>query len=483
MPENRQQGASKENRMPRFRPVPRALALIGLSACALAGCSSDSLPSLPDVGKLNPFKEKQAPLPGRRIAVLPANEKVPGELADASTPIVIPAPVANEEWTQPGGNASHVLGNLALSASPREVWRASAGYGSSGSGRIIASPIVSGGRVFTLDAEGTATAFSTSGGSQIWSQSLKPTPGPTAQAGGFSSLTTGSLFSLGGGGDGGGYGGGLAIDNGRLYGATGFGAVIALDPATGKRLWEKNLGAPVRSSPTAVADRVFVLTTEGRFYCLSGIDGAELWSARGLPSQASLSLNASPAVDGEVVAVPYPSGDVIGLKIIDGSPVWSESLTRTRSESQFASMTDAARPAIENGIVYAIGHAGRMTATNAKTGERLWTLNAPGTQTPWVAGDSVFIVDTRAQIMAISKRDGKIQWTTKLPTSGAWSGPVLAGNQLWSVSSKGLLAAVDPMSGRVLGQQEIGSGSYIAPIVAGGRMYLLNNDAKLIALQ
>lgn len=468
--------------MVRPRPVHRALALFGLSACALAGCSSDSLPSLPDVGKLNPFKETQAPLPGRRIPVLPANEKVPGELADASTPIVIPAPVAIEDWTQPGGTPSNVLGNLALSTAPREIWRSSAGSGSSGKGRVIASPIVAGGRVFTLDAEGTATAFSVSGGSQIWRQSLAPTPPQTAQAGGFSSFSTGSLFSLGGG-DGGGYGGGLASDNGRLFGATGFGAVIALDPATGKRLWEKNLGAPVRSSPTAVADRVFVLTTEGRFYCLSGVDGAELWSARGLPSQASLSLNASPAVDGEIVAVPYPTGDVLGLKILDGSPVWSESLTRTRSESQFASMTDAARPAIENGVVYAIGHAGRMTATNTKTGERIWSLNAPGTQTPWVAGESVFIVDTRAQIMAVSKRDGKIQWTTKLPTSGAWSGPVLAGNQLWAVSSKGLLAAIDPVAGRVLGQQDVGSGSYIAPVVAGGRMYLLTDDAKLIALQ
>jgi outer membrane protein assembly factor BamB len=470
--------------MPRHRHVPRALALIGLSACALAGCSSDSLPSLPSVGQLNPFKEKQAPLPGRRIPVLPANEKIPGELADASAPIVVPPPIAVEDWTQPGGVPSNVMGNLALSASPREIWRANAGSGSSGKGRIIASPIVFGGRVFTLDSEGTATAFSISGGSQVWTQSLAPTPPQTAQAGGgFSSFTTGSLFSLGGGGDGGGYGGGLASDNGRLYGATGFGAVIALDPATGKRLWEKNLGAPVRSSPTAVADRVFVLTTEGRFYCLSGIDGAELWSARGLPSQASLSLNASPAVEGEIVAVPYPTGDVIGLKIADGSPVWSESLTRTRSESQFASMTDAARPALENGVVYAIGHAGRMTATNAKTGERLWSLNAPGSQTPWVAGESVYVVDTRAQIMAVSKRDGKIQWTTKLPASGTWSGPVLAGNQLWAVSSKGVLAAVDPVGGRVIGQQDIGAASYIAPVVAGGRMYLLTDTAKLIALQ
>src|SRR5512137_2013516 len=99
--------------MVRPRPVHRALALAGLSVCALAGCSSDSLPSLPSVSKLNPFKETPAPLPGRRIPVLPANEKVPGELADATAPIVIPPPIALEDWTQPGGTPSNVVGNVA----------------------------------------------------------------------------------------------------------------------------------------------------------------------------------------------------------------------------------------------------------------------------------------------------------------------------------------------------------------------------------
>ncbi len=466
--------------MARRPTISRALCLTGMCALVLSGCS-DGLPSLPKVSELNPFKEKPEPIPGRRIPVLPQAERIPGELADASAPIVLPQPVLNEDWSQPGGTPNNAIGHLALSSSVREAWSASAGSGSSALGRITASPIVYGGRVFTLDAEGKVTAFSTSGGSQLWRQSLEPTPPQTASASSGFNFSTSSIFSLGGS-DGGGYGGGLAADNGRLYGASGFGAVIAMDPATGKRLWEKNLGAPVRSSPTAAADRVFVLTAEGRFFCLSGVDGQELWSSRGLPQQASLSLNASPAVDSEIVAVPYPSGDVIGLKVLDGSPVWSESLTRTRTSSQFASLTDAARPAIENGIVYAIGHAGRMVATNARSGERIWSINAPGTQMPWVAGESVFIIDTSGQILAVAKRDGKVQWTAKLPASGTWSGPVLANKALWAVSSKGTLVSVDAMTGRVLAQQSLSAGSYVAPVVAGGRMYILTDTARLIAL-
>jgi outer membrane protein assembly factor BamB len=439
-------------------------------AIPLGGCSDGGLPSLPKIGDLNPWKEKQAPLPGKRIPVMAQSEKLPGELAAADKPIVLPPQKANEAWAQPGGEANNAPGHLALSASPRQSWSADAGAGSSKAGRLTATPIVYSGRIFTLDAEGTVSAFGLSGGSAAWRVSMKP---EREKAGG--------LFSLGASG-GGGFGGGMAADNGRLYATSGYGNVAAFDPQSGKKLWEKSLGTPVRAAPTAAGDRVFVVSTEGRFYCLSGVDGSELWVVRGLPQQASLVINTSAAVDGDLVVVPYPSGDLVALKVSDGSSVWSESLTRTRATSQLAALSDAARPAIDNGTVFAVGHAGRMIATSARTGERLWSLNVPGTQTPWVAGESVFVVDTGGQLMAVGRRDGKVQWTMNLPGGGTWSGPVLAGGALWLTSSKGQLVGVDAATGRVTSQQDLGNPSYIAPVVAQSRMFVVTDNAKLIAL-
>jgi outer membrane protein assembly factor BamB len=452
-----------------------ALAAACACLCLLAGCA-DSLPSLPKITELNPFKQVEPPLPGKRISVMPSQEKIASELADASTPIALPPARLNDSWAQPGGEPTNAPGHLELPTSLRQDWSADAGTGSSKVGRITASPIVYDGRVYTLDANGTVSAFALSGGSAAWHASLEPTVENKG-----SSFNAGNLFSLGGS-DGGGYGGGLAADGGRIYAASGYGAVIALDPGSGKRVWEKNVGAPVRASPTAYADRVFLVTTEGRFMCLAGADGTELWSVRGLPQQASLGLNASPAVDGEIVVVPYPSGDVVALSIVDGSPVWSENLSRTRTTSQLAAMSDAARPAIDGGVVYAVGHGGRMVATQAKSGERLWSLNVPGTQTPWVAGESVFVVDTSGQLMALSRRDGKVQWTAQLSGSRTWSGPTLAGNVLWLASNTGKLVGVEAQTGRVVGEQDLGDPVYIAPVVAQNRMFVLTDYAKLISL-
>jgi outer membrane protein assembly factor BamB len=417
-----------------------------------------SLPSLPKIQDINPFAEKEQPLPGKRVPVM-QQENIASDLAAADKPISLPAARLNAEWSQPGGSASNALGHLALSATPRNAWSADAGTGSSFYGKLTASPIVYENLVFTLDAAGKVSAFNPASGDLVWRLATNP-PTEKEQEG---------------------FGGGLAADGGRIYAATGFGTLLALEPRSGKKLWEKSVDSPIRASPTAAAERVFAVSKEGIVYCLSGSDGTELWTFQGTPEKASILSNPSPAVDGDIVVVPFPSGDLIALRVANGQSAWSESLARSRTGSSLSAMSDTARPAVDGGTVFAIGHAGRMVATASKTGERLWSLTVPGIQAPWVAGASVFVVDSSGQLMAITRREGKIQWASKLAGATTWSGPMLAGDRLWLTSNKGHLVGVDPASGKVASTQNLGEPILVAPIVAGGRMYVLTDKAKLIA--
>ena len=244
----------------------------GLSSLVLlSGCAGDG-PSLPKLANLNPFAEKEVPLPGKRIAVMQAQGPETGELADASAPITLPAPRANESWAQPGGERQQRAGQSCLRRRrQRRLERRRGVPARAAPGVLQRAPSFTTDRVFTLDAEGTVSAFANIG-----------RLGRLARlAASRSAKSSGSWYSLGGGSSGGGYGGGLAFDSGRLYAASGYGNVVALDPQNGKAIWEKQLEAPMRSSPTAVGDRVFVVTLDGRFFCLAGADGGELWSVRG----------------------------------------------------------------------------------------------------------------------------------------------------------------------------------------------------------
>ncbi len=441
-------------RTERLAAMASALALL-----SLAGCSG-GMPSVSDIASLNPFAEKQVPLPGTRVPVV-LSEGTTGsvELASADRPISLPPPRQNDAWAQPGGVPSNAPGHLALPASIRTVWTADVGTGSSKYGRLTASPIVADGRVLTLDAAGRVTALNASG-AVAWRTSLVPEKGTDTNA----------------------FGGGLAAEGGRVFVATGHGIVAALDMQGGKKLWDKNVGSPVRSAPTVVNGRVLAVTTDGRTVALAGHDGAEMWAYRGLPERASLLTGASPAFSGDVAVVPYPSGDVVAIRVADGTVAWQESLSRTRAASSLGSMSDAASPAIEGNTVFAIGHGGRMVATELRTGERVWSVNVAGIQMPYVAGDSVYVVDTSGQLIAMSRRDGKALWTARLAGGKSWAGPVLAGGRLWLASDTGKLVGVNAAGGKVETQLDLGAPVYIAPVVANGRMYVLTDKARLIAL-
>ncbi len=444
------------------------LVCLGVVFSALSACSTfedytdfdtPELPSLPSF--TNPFAKKEAKLPGERIPVMTAKrDGLPDlDVGAATTIAALPVVTTNTEWTQPGGLASNAPGHLALSSSLSPRWNSDAGRGSSKRSRIVASPIVYGGRVFTLDARGKVSSFSQSGGGLIWRVSMAPDQEKDYE----------------------GYGGGLAIDGGRLYVATGFGKIHALNPANGKEIWVQEIGEPVRASPTAAFGKVFTTTALGSFICLNSEDGSVLWRYQGLPESASLLTNASPAISGSIVVAPYPSGEVVAFDIETGSPVWTETLSRSQRGSSLSALRNASRPVISNGVVYAVGHGGRMIASSLKTGERLWAQNVQGVQAPWVAGSTVYVVDIKGELMAMTAKDGKLLWRTKLPGGGRWSGPVLAGGQLWLVSTKGMMVGVNAKLGSVAYKRGLGVKMTIAPVVAGGRMYVLTDKAKLLS--
>ena len=410
---------------------------------------------------LSPFNKEETKLPGERIAVLKSQEGFQVDASLAKLPVVLPAARSNKDWDQPGGVASNAPGHLEFSGGLAAVWRADIGAGSSDEGRLSASPIVYRGKIYTLDRKGVVSAFSASSGKRIWRVNLAPQNEKGDE----------------------GFGGGLASGDGRIFVTTGFGIAVALNADNGAVEWTRNIGVPLRSSPTATDGKLFFVSTESKLYCLSTVDGVELWTFRGLPETAKLLSNVSPAVDGDKLVVAYPSGEIITFNISAKRPAWVETLLRTRSGSSLGSLSDPARPVIDRGVVFAVGNSGRMIATALKSGERLWTKTIYSTQMPWPAGDFVYVVDTKGVLMALTRKAGKVRWLTELPQTTGWSGPVLAGGRLWLASAEGVMVSVDAKTGSIMSQRDLGTAIFIAPIVASGRMYVLTDKARLLALK
>jgi len=120
----------------------------------------------------------------------------------------------------------------------------------------------------------------------------------------------------------------------------------------------------------------------------------------------------------------------------------------------------------------------------------LWQKEIGGLESPWVAGDYIFVITNDAEITALSRKDGRIHWVKTLPRYEnpekledpiIWTGPILASDRLIIAGSHGLAMAISPYTGRILGTVDMPDGVSLPPVVAGGSIYFLANDAELVA--
>jgi outer membrane protein assembly factor BamB len=130
--------------------------------------------------------------------------------------------------------------------------------------------------------------------------------------------------------------------------------------------------------------------------------------------------------------------------------------------------------------LYAAAFSGAVLALDTRTGNTLWSVEAPRAAQLALAGGLVVAV-TASKVVALSPADGGAVWTTPLVGSPGGA-PVVAGKWLLVPAGAGGLRWLEAATGRVLRVFEPGSGVLGSPGVADGRVYVLSNAGDLFAL-
>ena len=449
------------------RPARWSVLASPLLALALSGCIGGLFGGGGDDG--------ETPTIGQRIPVLSqvqTDAEVDPQLAGIS--VILPPATRNPEWAQAGGAPGNNPGHLQLAEAPSRAWTARIA-GTGDRRRLADAPVVGGGRLYVVDTDGVVHAFDAATGARAWQYRMDVPSGIRASAfGGGASYT-----SVGG--------------QGRVFATNGIGEVIALDAGTGAEVWKAKPAGPLRGAPTLAFNSVYVMTQDNQIHALSAADGSPLWSESGAATQAGVFGVAAPAAGQGSVVAGYSSGELGAYRYENGRLLWADALARTSMSTEVASLTDIdADPIIDDGRVYALGQGGRMAAYELVTGQRVWELNLSGISTPAIAGEWLFTLTDDARLLAIARSTGRVRWITQLPRfrdeedrKGPifWTGPVLAGNQLWIASSRGQVARVSVGEGAVTEFAELNDGVSLPPIIADGTLYVLDDGGTIHAWQ
>lgn len=437
-------------------PLFKTLTLSVCTIMLMTSCSS-----------INPFGETEdPPLPGERVSVLELDSELEANsLSREAQPFIAPSVWENSFWPQKGGYPNHAMQNPAFTDGMfNEVWSVSIGSGGSRNQPLTSQPIVVGELVYTMDAKQNVRAFNINNGKNVWEASLKPPQEDEVAVGG-----------------------GLSFGEGFVFVTNGFSEIAALDPNTGKLAWRKTLPAPARSAPTILEKVLYVQTSDNQLVALETGSGQELWRYSGFQSESGLIGSSSPAVSKDMIVVGFSSGEFTGLDPKTGAVLWSDTLAPRRRIGGVSSISDViALPVLDRELAIGIGYGKRMTAINTQNGARVWQKEIGGLETPWVSGNSIFVVTNENKLVSLVRETGTINWVYDLKSINKsdgeyWTGPLYAGNRLILASSEGQITEVNPQNGQPIRTSRAEGDVKIAPVIAGKTLYILSDNGKLTA--
>ena len=266
-----------------------------------------------------------------------------------------------------------------------------------------------------------------------------------------------------------------AVDYGKVFVADRQGGIYALNPETGKLIWEQDISTPSKDSRltnlyglfagrvsakiagglTVAYETVFLGTENGTVLALNQEDGSIKWQAK-----VSGEVLAPPAVDSGVVVVNTVAGVLFGIdadtgevkwqsetdvpplslrgvsapaaanggaivgtasgklvvNIIDsGLTAWEQLIAKPAGATELERIVDIdSTPLIFGGNIYVVSYGGTLAAVELRTGQVVWNREYASYQDLAIEGNRLFITDINSNLYAVDRRNGVELWSNSI---------------------------------------------------------------------
>ena len=136
---------------------------------------------------------------------------------------------------------------------------------------------------------------------------------------------------------------------------------------------------------------------------------------------------------------------------------------------------------VDNRLLISSGN-GRLVAYDLESHLEAWDFSAEGrfVASATCGHEKVFQPDDRGVLHALSLDDGHEIFVTQV--IGPIVSPVAVGDKVYAADVLGNVYAINPESGKILWQVEIGGPVWTSPAIAGGRLFVGHSGGEVVAL-
>jgi len=279
----------------------------------------------------------------------------------------------------------------------------------------------------------------------------------------------------------------FAIYENNIYVADNIGLIYSIASDSGKLIWIKNHGVPLKSKIKVFDSKIFLINQDNRLFSLSTKNGSLIWNIHSassfIKSQNFLSLALSK--QGDVIAI-TSSGDLLKVNSINGNIYWSlNTLGTTLAATDFFKSSDIV--IINEDIIFS--NQQEIFSYNLNNGYTNWEKNVSSIAAPIVDGKNIFFVTENGYFVIIDINTGKIisannilKILKKKKQLTKITGFIMGSGKIYSVTLNGYLIVSSASSGKVENFKKIGNSITSNPIINNGKLFIYTEDSRILGL-
>jgi len=375
--------------------------------------------------------------------------------------IILSQPKKNLSWEMPGLNNQNFLGNIYLSSINNKFLKKKIGKNKLSLSKITTPPLIYKNKIFLSDDKGTIFSVDEYG-DIIWKKNIYKKIYKKI----YKNLT-------------------FAIYEDNIYIADNVGFIYAIASDSGKLIWIKNHGIPLKSKIKVFDNKIFLINQDNRLISFSTKNGSIIWDIRSassfIKSQNFLSLALSK--QGDVIAS-TSSGDLLKVNSINGNVAWSlNTLEISSTATDFFKSSDIV--IINESIIFSNHQA--IFSYNLNNGYKNWKTKVSSIATPIVDGKNIFFVTEYGYFVIISLDTGEIISSTNILTilkgnkqSTKITGFIIGSGKIYSITQNGYLIVSSSTSGKVENYKKIGNPITSAPIINNGKLFIYTEKSRIL---
>ena len=279
--------------------------------------------------------------------------------------------------------------------------------------------------------------------------------------------------------------GGPGVSDELLLMGTQDGEVFAFDASSGTQLWSATVTSEVLAAPAEADGIVVVRCIDGRVFGLDADTGRRMWIYDHSVPLLTLRGNSPPLLRAGVVFIGYDGGQVVALRLDDGTLMWEQTLVTTEGRTELERLSD-----IDGQLVFVASdllvssYKKRLASLAADSGRLLWFKDISSASGVDVSRVNLTLSDKDGNLWLLDRRNGAEFWKQNQMLRRGLTRPVFYGNFLVVGDMEGYLHWLNISDGSFAAREKVGGKGFTGPpLVVGNTVFVMTKKGEIAAFR